>query len=282
MEPWSLTEASDFNGYTERDVVLAFENPKHPISKLMGRIDSVTKKFFPQETATYTKKPDARRVINHYRHSSELLDEPTRRLIHHRKKKIFNGDALLSVAAIRTIDDFIDTALWPNIENYDRAQLERQFQTMLEELYALVRRYDPTMPHEIILLPKAELGLAIHTSQEYFDEHVKDIFEYKSLDLRYLFFRTTGESLTDEQAEILAIRDVLRDFDPTDVRHSKDFNLFRHISENGLNPKKLIGYLTQALEKFSTPDATQREKEEQNFTASVQNAIKILSRLRVV
>ena len=82
----------------------------------------------------------------------------------------------MSAAMIRYVDDFVDTALWPRIKEFDPADLEGRFESFLQETVEAMREFDPGLPDSIADLLRLEMHLAVHPKQENFDQHFENLF----------------------------------------------------------------------------------------------------------
>lgn len=170
----------------------------------------------------------------------------------------------MAASGIRYVDNFIDEALWPELErwrtgNVDmKRKIEERFKKFLKSCLRVVMDHDPYMPEEIIQLPQIELHLTLFPDQETFDANIKDYFFQKSFDLAYLdhlLYRTksvTPEKWSEEERlrfMLIAIDDVSRDMEGAGV----DFDVFRHIDDNNIDPSTLVDFLEKIL-KQSAPN----------------------------
>lgn len=169
------------------------------------------------------------------------------------------ADAFIAAAAIRYVDNFLDEVLWPARKEYDPKIFEDLVKGFLERSFIIAKVYEPNMPREILRLPFLELELELHPSQASFDQHVRDLFYFKSYDMSYvesLWFhdkrkhKTMLSDIAPDAYIGVAIRDFARDFMDDRYLTDTDFNLFRFIRENHLDPKVLKDFLQESVEKL--------------------------------
>jgi len=158
----------------------------------------------------------------------------------------------LAAVAIRYVDNFIDKVLWPRIHDFEPAVLEKLYEGFLQRVYTITQVYDTNMPEEIIELPRLELSLELHPTQDMFDKHIEELVKRKSIDMAYLTqLKIGGQRLDVEQPTkymMLALEDYSRDF-AKDSGYNNDFDLKRFISNHRIDPWKLINLIEETLKQ---------------------------------
>lgn len=229
-----------------------FENE---VEKLRDDLDKVIQKYFPEEFESF-KPPTFSRLVQSYEESiNQFRDQEDFDREYEGEE---NSRAFLAAAAIRYVDDFIDNCLWLYIKEYDPEIIRQRFSDFLHNALEITREYDPEMPDEILRLPTLEMEFALNPSQEFFDENIHKIFEYKSFDLAYVeqqYFGATPRNRMDKMNRWLYLgasaKDFSRDFTWENYTKESDFNIRNHIVENELNPDFLIDYVKTILKKIN-------------------------------
>lgn len=238
---------------TRADYLEVGEENEATFEKLLHELDEVIDKYFPEEKKDFVK-PDFERIkLSYFQAMGHFSREA-----HHTDESNFNVEfrSFKAVSAIRYIDDFIDNGLWPHIYEYDKEILIPRFQEFLRKALQVVRKYDPSMPNEIVILPTLELHLALYPSQEEFDANFERLVTQKSFDLEYVNRWINGFTVldTDTTRYLLgAVRDYSRDFSDEAIKSDTDFNLYAHIKKYGLNPDKFKRFIYNQLLKIN-PD----------------------------
>ena len=216
------------------------------ITEMTRRLDRIIAKFFPDQIRSF-KPPSLGRMIWFYRNTDRIIREYIHGTGQERKvDESFVESAFTAVAAIRYIDDFIDNVLWPSIPEWDPAELSAVFDKFLQEALETVREFDPDMPEKATELPRLEMNLALYPGQDNFDRNFKKLFEYKSLDMFYVYQKihgTYGETTGPEKLTRLGLMDYIRDFSADCIATDTDLNLYKYVRDNHLNPRQLIDYL---------------------------------------
>ncbi len=219
------------------------------LQAMTGRIDSVIERTFPKQLKAF-HPPTMERVIASYRNICSVIEthvygrpgqaeEPG-------TSTLFNEPALFAVAAIRYIDDFIDHALWPCIQDFEPSELSTLFEAFLQDVLEAVREFDPEMPDSIIDLPRLEMHLALNPSQENFDRNFRNLFRFKSKDMFYVYQRVQGDGNDENPPEKLmrlALMDYIRDFSSENIAKDTDLNLYKYIREHRIDPKRFLDFL---------------------------------------
>jgi len=216
-------------------------------------INAQIERFFPDELLNF-KKPSWHRIHKAYTQKDIgwLAATVGRDYFFGRGLSARQSKALLAIALVRYVDDFIDTALWPNIRKHDKVELATNFRAFLQEVLSVARQYEPSMPEEIIELPQLELDLELNPSQENFDRSIIRFLERKAFDMKYVESLDEDRNLTDafEGDEELKYQgmcayDIARDFSSPefDFRSTKDFHLREFVVKHKIDPLVLITYL---------------------------------------
>ncbi len=227
-------------------------NPGLDLNDMIRPLNGIITKYFPEQFKLFAP-PSQERIFSFYQNvdnviqcyvlgtPSETAEEP-----------VYDEQALLSVAAIRYVDDFIDHALWPDIPRFDPNELSVWFDRFLNDVYILIKRFDQEMPEEILSLPKLELRLTLDPCQENFDQHFINLFQYKSYDMFYIFQKIHKVPITSIGADKfirLAVIDYIRDFSPEAIDQDTDMNLYKFIRDNHINPQRLLDFLLRFYQK---------------------------------
>ncbi len=260
--------------HSEIDLALNKETPSERYKEIDRAVASLCSSYFPKEYATfvgkYGGKPNLKRVL-------ESLDE-SRISIELKKTETENDDkkdtetdvvkvaedfpkAFIAAAIIRYADDFIDKAIWPCIGTYAPEALTIRFNGFLKECLNFVHTFDPNMPESIIELPRIEMLLETHPTQENFDAHVVELVQRKSFDMLYVkrllegkMERVDIDTIPKDIVlvfEMLSCIDFSRDFSRDNYENDTDFNLRRYLERNSFDTKVLVGYVEDVLERFA-------------------------------
>ncbi|MDY6973413.1 MAG: geopeptide radical SAM maturase, partial [Thermodesulfobacteriota bacterium] len=215
-------------------------------TEMTESLDRIMARYFPQLIKSF-RPPSLDRMISFYRNTERIISEYILGKGKNTKghTSIVEG-AFIAVSAIRYIDDFIDNVLWPNIPEWDPAELSDVFDKFLLEALATVREFDPDMPQEAIELPRLEMHLALYPGQDDFDQNFRRLFEHKSLDMFYVYKKihgSPGATTEPEKLSRLGLIDYIRDFSADSIAVDTDLNLYKYVRDNHLNPGQLIDYL---------------------------------------
>ena len=219
------------------------DNERISIDKLTQKIDSAILKHFPEQFESFIP-PGMNRMISSYHRTYSLVKKYTKTKSPNAEYKHFVKSAFNTVAAIRYVDDFIDTALWPDIDKFNPIELTKLFKIFLEDVFENIREFDSEIPEAIMNLPKLELYLRLYPGQDNFDRNFKKLIQYKSFDILYLYHRIHGlaNKTTNKELMRLGFVDVVRDFSIENIKNDTDLNLYEHIRSNNINPHKLLSY----------------------------------------
>ena len=226
------------------------------VDKMTKKIDLVIENFFPEQSKSF-KPPSIERMIACYHNTNSVIQTYIYGAIKDtdrdaNKKEPFSKSAFFTVACIRYLDDFIDNALWPEIEKFDPVELSSRFRAFLLEALKVIKEFDENIPDKIIDLPIVEMRLALFPGQKNFDENFKKLFECKSFDLFYIYEKIQGKPVKTvdiDKLERIALMEHIRDFSPESIATDTDLNFYKYIRDNRLNPEKFIDYLICILKK---------------------------------
>lgn len=216
------------------------------ISEMTYKIDRVIAKYFPEQFKSFNL-PSMDRITSFYRNADKVVQ-----IYIYGKSPVVEGhkyfvkSAFITAAAIRYIDDFIDNALWADIPEFDPTELTVLFEEFLLAVLKTVRKFDPDMPGKTIELPRLEMYLTLHPTQENFDQNFKKLFEYKSFDIFCVYQKIHGassEKINHDKLIRLGLIDYIRDFSDDAVKTDTDLNLYKYVRDNNINPQKLLDYL---------------------------------------
>jgi hypothetical protein len=225
---------------------------KEGYEELCRELDSVMRRYFPAEFNHFTP-PSTDRTQGNLVFIASMFGQQLGENIDYFDRSFIAG------AAVRYVDNFIDEALWPELESRitrgdTTAGVEERFAEFLHAVYEVVLKHEAYMPEEILNLPKTEVHLLFHPDQQTFDEYIDQYFFYKSFNLAYmehLFIKEkSAESVMWTEKErakfyLIAAWDVARDIHSWGDK--TDFDIFRHIHENKLNPQKMIDLLWRVI-----------------------------------
>lgn len=233
------------------------------LSDLFTAMDRMVAHHFPDQRAGF-QPPSLEKIISCYRNADKLIQTyACGRPYNTAQGPPMTGEGLISTAIIRYFDDFIDTALWPVLDTFDPAMLEKAFAAFLQDAVEAMRRFDPDLPMTIIDLPRLEMHLALHPGQKTFDDSFKKLFECKSYDLSYIYRKIhTAQADAVEPGTLMtvALMDYLRDFSAEAIAADTDLNLYTYIRDNGINPERLIRYLIE-IYRLGDPARYQQARE---------------------
>ncbi|HQO77972.1 MAG TPA: geopeptide radical SAM maturase [Thermodesulfobacteriota bacterium] len=221
------------------------------LSTLFFRINQIMQKHFPEAFKVFSP-PSLKKITACYRNADKLIQTYAFGLPYDvdRQDTAFDEKGLISAAMIRYVDDFIDTALWPKLSEFDPQELERKFEAFLSDGMKAMADFDPDLPDSINNLVRLELHLALHPDQKTFDETFARLFECKSFDLYYVYQKIHGIiSVGPEPQKLMrvALMDYLRDFSAEAASQDTDLNLYAFIRDHHLNPRRLISYLVRVF-----------------------------------
>lgn len=224
-------------------------NPAEFWEEMVGELDKVIADYFPKTAVDFFQPPNKNRLREDYKESKRKFSS--------QNSKLHTSQAFAAAAAIRYVDDFIDEALWQDLPNYNKDDIESKYAEFLEKAHAIASRYDKTIPHELVSLPKLELHLYLNPDQETFDTNIEELVRLKSLDLHYINTVIRGQKynrkdLNESVYMSGAIEDYGRDFMDNSWETDTDFNLFSHIVENNLDPQKLEDLVLSNLSELDS------------------------------
>ncbi len=223
------------------------DNTNMDFEALCERLDRTIERFFPNQLLLYNR-PELEDMIICYRNAYHAIHT----CLYDKQNDDKSKDppiipaAFFTVSAVRYIDNFIDEALWPALANFDPSLLPGRFDKFLLELLETLRLFDPDVTEELTMLPKTELYLALNPTQDNFDGNFEKLFKYKSYDLYYYYEKMLGRQITAAESEKLnriAFVEYLQNFSQESIASDTDFNIYKHIRDNGLNPHKFMEYL---------------------------------------
>lgn len=219
---------------------------------LCRELDSVMRRHFPTEFTRFIP-PSIDRTQGNLAFIASMFG----RQLH--ESDYFDRSFIVG-AAVRYVDNFIDEALWPELEGRiarggDVKGVEDEFSEFLKAIYEVVIKHEAYLPEEILNLPKTEMRFLLHPDQKTFDESIGEYFFYKSFNLAYMEHlftkRKSAESVmwTNRERErfhLIAAWDVARDIHSWGDKI--DFDIFRHIYEHKLDPTKMIELLWKIIQ----------------------------------
>jgi hypothetical protein len=224
---------------------------KESYKELSRELDSVMRRYFPTEFSRFSP-PSIDRTQGNLAFIASLFGQQ----LH---ESDYFDRSFITGAAVRYVDNFIDEALWPELElciarGIDMGEVEKKFDHFLHAVYEIVIRHEAYLPEEILNLPKTEMRFLLHSDQQTFDENIEKYFFYKSFNLAYMEHLFTkqksAESVmwTDQERakfHLIAAWDVARDMHSWGDK--TDFDIFRHIYEHKLDPSKMIKLLWKII-----------------------------------
>ena len=238
-----------------KEIERGIANPnegKEGYEDLCHELDSVIQQYFPTEFTRFTP-PSIDRTQGNLAFIASMFGQQLR-------ESDYFDRSFIAGTAVRYVDNFIDEALWPDLEERiargdNVKEVEEKFGKFLHAIYAVVTRHEAYMPEEILNLPKTEMQLLLHPDQQTLDENIDEYFFYKSFNLAYmehlLTMQKSAESIMWSEKEwakfhLIAAWDVARDIHSWGDK--TDFDIFRHIYEHKLDPSKMIDLLWRIIQ----------------------------------
>ncbi|MFH1536771.1 MAG: hypothetical protein ABID45_02170 [Patescibacteria group bacterium] len=259
-EPGEPQEESQFLEYRKFDPEL---------EQFAQEIDVVASRFFPDAMLRF-QRPKMWKIYNMVRDGKDFQRGDRF------ETSYCTTDEVFTAFAIRYIDDFIDTAVWPyyfsreEVSGKKPNDLEEIFNSFLIEALSVVRQRVPDMPNKILELPKLEMNLQMNPTQENFDNNVRNLIEFKSFDLHYMRKKFLGSGEDPYMHQVKACTDLFRDFNPKNLAKDTDFNIYRLIQDNDLDPQKLIDALLEIFQhEITEPYTFERYLDDQNHGVSL-------------
>lgn len=225
---------------------------KESYEELCHELDSVMRRYFPTEFTRFTP-PSIDRTQGNLAFIASMFGQQLR-------ESHYFDRSFIAGAAVRYVDNFIDEALWPELEQRIAqgdvmAGVEGKFGDFLDAIYENVTKHEAYLPEEILNLPKAEMRFLLHPDQQTLDENIDEYFFYKSFNLAYMEHLFTKQKSAEsvmwtdrERAKfhLIAAWDVARDIHSWGDK--TDFDIFRHIYEHKLDPSKMIELLWKIVQ----------------------------------
>ncbi|NCS99727.1 hypothetical protein GW765_01965 [Candidatus Parcubacteria bacterium] len=270
-----------FQQEIHREVEKGTEKEKE-FNEMVQKMDLLIRKYFPDAYANFSP-PSFEYMERHYNIVIGVATGFEDEVI------IDDSNAFTFVSAVRYIDNFIDEALWPILEEKNNTHslqegFEEKFYAFIDEVYKEVQVYDIYLPEEVVDLPKIEIKMFLNPDQETLDNLLEKYIDNKSFNLAYIDHLVTkrrpAEMSVWDDAEkckyrLMALWDISRDV--SDWADSTDFDLFYHIYSNNLDPENLKKIIFEVIKQVSPSlfdvVSKPRAKERETYYSMAQEAM---------
>jgi ElaB/YqjD/DUF883 family membrane-anchored ribosome-binding protein len=251
----SKKDAKIFAQEYTNDASQSFEMQE--INEMLDKMDQVMRKFYPALFNSF-HSPSLDRIEGNLTFIQQAL-------LRDNSTMGKSDRSYLAATAVRYVDNFIDEVLWPafqsEIERHGllSQQTTNTYHAFIKMVYAVTLAHDPYIPEEITEIPLLEYKMLAQPDQKTVDETIRNYFFYKSFNLAYIEHLLKRERAADSalwtdveknKFLLLAAWDVARDM--LTWGDKTDFDVFKHISDHKLDPRTLIDFLHEIIQKNSS------------------------------